>query len=96
MASTCEAGWSSPRGPTPAAVGEFRSPTGTERSARSPMTTSSKRFNSPNDVAVDRDGHVYISDPRYVGNERASSTSEVVYLIGPRGRHPALHDGHRI
>src|ERR1700732_5097218 len=26
-----------------------------------------KRFNSPNDVAVDRGGRVYVSDPRYVG-----------------------------
>src|SRR5262249_5091117 len=28
-----------------------------------------KRFNSPNDVAVDSAGRVYVSDPRYVGNE---------------------------
>jgi sugar lactone lactonase YvrE len=27
-----------------------------------------KRFNSPNDVAVDRRGRVYFSDPRYVGS----------------------------
>src|SRR5438067_1401057 len=28
-----------------------------------------KRFNSPNDVAVDTKGRVYFSDPRYVGGE---------------------------
>ena len=28
-----------------------------------------KRFNSPNDVAVDQAGRVYVSDPRYQGDE---------------------------
>src|SRR4029079_13821250 len=28
-----------------------------------------KRFNSPNDLAIDRRGRVYFSDPRYVGSE---------------------------
>jgi gluconolactonase len=44
-----------------------------------------KRFNSPNDVAVDREGHVYVSDPRYVGNEPRELDSESVYLIGLQG-----------
>jgi gluconolactonase len=44
-----------------------------------------KRFNSPNDVAVDRAGHVYVSDPRYVGNEPRELDSESVYLIGTQG-----------
>jgi gluconolactonase len=44
-----------------------------------------KRFNSPNDVAVDREGHVYVSDPRYVGNEPRELDSEGVYLIGLQG-----------
>jgi gluconolactonase len=44
-----------------------------------------KRFNSPNDVAVDRDGRVYVSDPRYVGNEPRELDSESVYLIGIEG-----------
>ena len=53
-----------------------------------------KRFNSPNDVAVDRDGHVYVSDPRYVGTEPRELDSEGVYLIGLRGRRdPALDHG---
>ncbi len=44
-----------------------------------------KRFNSPNDVAVDRDGRVYVSDPRYVGDEPRELDSEGVYLIGREG-----------
>ena len=44
-----------------------------------------KRFNSPNDVAVDRDGRVYVSDPRYVGDEPRELDSEGVYLIGLEG-----------
>jgi gluconolactonase len=44
-----------------------------------------KRFNSPNDVAVDSAGRVYVSDPRYVGNEPRELDSEGVYLIGIQG-----------
>jgi gluconolactonase len=44
-----------------------------------------KRFNSPNDVAVDSAGRVYVSDPRYVGNEPRELDSEGVYLISGEG-----------
>jgi gluconolactonase len=44
-----------------------------------------KRFNSPNDVAVDRDGRVYVSDPRYVGDEPRALDFEGVFLIGLEG-----------
>jgi gluconolactonase len=44
-----------------------------------------KRFNSPNDVAVDRQGRVYVSDPRYVGNEPRELDFEGVFLIQPEG-----------
>jgi gluconolactonase len=40
-----------------------------------------KRFNSPNDVAVDRDGRVYVSDPRYVGVEPRELNFDGVFLI---------------
>jgi gluconolactonase len=40
-----------------------------------------KRFNSPNDVAVDRQGRVYVSDPRYVGDEPRELDFEGVFLI---------------
>jgi gluconolactonase len=43
------------------------------------------RFNSPNDVAVDRQGRVYVSDPRYVGNEPRELDFEGVFLIQPEG-----------
>jgi len=44
-----------------------------------------KRFNSPNDVAVDHDGRVYVSDPRYVGNEPRELDFEGVFLIDLQG-----------
>jgi gluconolactonase len=45
-----------------------------------------KRFNSPNDVAVDAQGHVYVSDPRYVGDEPRELAFEAVFRIDPDGR----------
>ena len=45
----------------------------------------SKRFNSPNDVAVDRMGRVYVSDPRYVGNEPRELDFDGVFLIDSQG-----------
>src|SRR3954453_21918773 len=44
-----------------------------------------KRFNSPNDVAVDRQGRVYVSDPRYVGSEPRELDFEGVFRIDPDG-----------
>ena len=44
-----------------------------------------KRFNSPNDVAVDKDGRVYVSDPRYVGSEPRELDFEGVFLIDLEG-----------
>jgi gluconolactonase len=44
-----------------------------------------KRFNSPNDVAVDRQGRVYVSDPRYVGNEPRELDFEGVFLLSLEG-----------
>ena len=44
-----------------------------------------KRFNSPNDVAVDRMGRVYVSDPRYVGTEPRELNFEGVFLIDYQG-----------
>src|SRR4051794_1007378 len=44
-----------------------------------------KRFNSPNDVAVDRQGRVYVSDPRYVGDEPRALDFEAVFRIDPDG-----------
>jgi gluconolactonase len=44
-----------------------------------------KWFNSPNDVAVDREGRVFVSDPRYVGGEPRELDDEAVYRIDPDG-----------
>ena len=44
-----------------------------------------KRFNSPNDVAVDSEGRVYVSDPRYVGDEPRELDFEGVFLIEQQG-----------
>lgn len=44
-----------------------------------------KRFNSPNDLAVDRLGRVYVSDPRYGGNESRELDFEAVFRIDTDG-----------
>jgi gluconolactonase len=44
-----------------------------------------KRLNSPNDVAVDAAGRVYVSDPRYVGDDPRELDVEAVYRIDPDG-----------
>ncbi len=44
-----------------------------------------KRFNSPNDVAVDSAGRIYFSDPRYTGDEPRELEDEAVYRIDPNG-----------
>src|SRR5689334_16673845 len=45
-----------------------------------------KRFNSPNDVAVDRHGRVYVSDPRYVGTDPRELDFEGLFRIDPDGK----------
>jgi gluconolactonase len=44
-----------------------------------------RRFNSPNDVAVDSQGRVYVSDPRYVGDEPRELDFEGVFLLSLEG-----------
>lgn len=44
-----------------------------------------KRLNSPNDVAVDEQGRVYFSDPRYVGDESRELDFEGVFRVDPDG-----------
>ncbi|MDX2038954.1 MAG: SMP-30/gluconolactonase/LRE family protein [Isosphaeraceae bacterium] len=52
-----------------------------------------KRFNSPNDVAIDRAGRVYVSDPRYVGSEPRELDFEAVFRIDPDGSVHRLETG---
>jgi gluconolactonase len=44
-----------------------------------------RRFNSPNDVAIDRRGRVYVSDPRYVGDDPRELDFEAVFRIDADG-----------
>jgi gluconolactonase len=44
-----------------------------------------KRFNSPNDLAIDRKGRIYFSDPRYLGPEPRELKREAVYRIDSDG-----------
>jgi gluconolactonase len=49
-----------------------------------------KRFNSPNDLTIDRKGRVYFTDPRYVGNEPKEIDGEYVFRIDPDGTVTAI------
>jgi gluconolactonase len=44
-----------------------------------------KRFNSPNDLVIDNQGRVYVSDPRYVGEEPRDLEFDGVFRIDPDG-----------
>ena len=46
-------------------------------------TFRGKRFNSPNDLVIARDGTVYFSDPRYVGSEPVELKHQAVYRWSP-------------
>jgi len=45
-----------------------------------------KRFNSPNDLAIDAHGNVYFTDPRYVGDEPRELDFEAVFIVSPDGK----------
>jgi gluconolactonase len=45
-----------------------------------------KRLNSPNDVAIDRKGRIYFTDPRYSKRETMELDKEAVYRIDPDGK----------
>jgi gluconolactonase len=44
-----------------------------------------KRFNSTNDLTIDRQGRIYFTDPRYVGPEKRELKKQAVYRIEPDG-----------
>ncbi len=48
-------------------------------------TFNGKRFNSPNDLVIDRKGRVYFSDPKYVGPEKMELDRFNVYRFDPDG-----------
>ncbi len=43
-------------------------------------------FNGPNDVAIDMEGRIYFTDPRYLGHEPVMQPTMSVYRIDPDGR----------
>jgi gluconolactonase len=44
-----------------------------------------KRFNAPNDLAIDTRGRIYFTDPRYLGDEPRELEHRAVYRINPDG-----------
>ena len=42
-------------------------------------------FNSPNDLAIDRSGRVYFTDPRYLGHEPIDQPVMGIYRVDPDG-----------
>lgn len=42
-------------------------------------------FNGPNDIAVDLEGRIYFTDPRYLGHEPIMQPTMSVYRIDPNG-----------
>ena len=46
-----------------------------------------KRFNSPNDLAIDLKGRIYFTDPRYLGPEPRELKRQAVYRFDPRDGH---------
>jgi gluconolactonase len=44
-----------------------------------------KPFNSPNDIALDKQGRMYITDPRYVGQEPVQQPTQGVYRVDTNG-----------
>lgn len=48
-------------------------------------TYGGKRLNSPNDLACDKNGNIYFTDPRYVGEESIEQAIMGVYRLSPDG-----------
>src|SRR6185295_3045131 len=44
-----------------------------------------RRLNSPNDLAIDRRGRIYFTDPRYSQRENLELDREAVYRVDPAG-----------
>ncbi len=44
-----------------------------------------KRFNAPNDLCLDRQGRIYFSDPRYLGDEPRELKHRAVYRLDKNG-----------
>jgi len=45
-----------------------------------------RRLNSPNDIALDKAGRIYFTDPRYIGDEPVELEHQAVYRVERDGR----------
>jgi gluconolactonase len=55
-----------------------------------------KRFNAPNDICLDKQGRLYVTDPRYLGHEPRELEHRAVYRIDKDGAVIELtHDIHK-
>lgn len=45
-----------------------------------------KKYNSPNDLAIDAEGWVYFTDPRYGGDEPRELDFEGIFVVSPKGK----------
>lgn len=57
----------------------------TGRSAPVASLYRGRRFNSPNDLAIDRQGRIYFTDPRYLGPEFMEQNGMGVYRVDTSG-----------
>jgi gluconolactonase len=48
-------------------------------------TFGNKKFNAPNDICVDRNGRIYFTDPKYLGEEARELDKMSVYFVEPTG-----------
>jgi gluconolactonase len=48
-------------------------------------TYQGKKFNAPNDICLDRQGRMYVTDPRYLGHETRELKHRAVYRIDRDG-----------
>lgn len=54
-----------------------------------------KRFNAPNDLAIDRKGRIYFTDPRYLGSEPRELQYEAVYRFDGDGVREITHNAEK-
>ncbi len=54
-----------------------------------------KRFNAPNDLAIDRKGRIYFTDPRYLGDEPRELEYRAVYRYDGSGVREVTHDAEK-
>lgn len=54
-----------------------------------------KRFNAPNDLAIDRQGRIFFTDPRYLGTEPRELEHRAIYCYDGSGVRELTHDAEK-